>query len=117
MNTETPAAFEDLLPDMYRKQVIAPTRFEQHEDSAAHAKKIIGWDDSNRRCFYYHDFTLTEEGFDVDEFPLEIDVYYEQVIAWRLQDGKWAKLTTVSDRLNQCANRYITLPLELVDTM
>ena len=30
---------------------------------------------------------MTADGFDIDEFPIQFETYYERVIAWRLKGG------------------------------
>jgi hypothetical protein len=109
--------WNDLLPDEYVQSVIQPSRYERHAEPSANAEKIYGYDANNNRCFYYHTFLVQEEGFDVDEFPILINVYYERVVAWRKRDGQWIKLKTVSDRLDKCNNRIKTLPIEVVESL
>lgn len=106
--------WEQLLPLEYRTQVVTPVRFEHHCDPMANAKKIIGFDEMGERCFVCHAFTLTDEGFDADEFPLLIDVYYERVSAWRLQYGVWVRSKSYCDRLDHCPPKLTTLPLEFI---
>ena len=78
MTTEN---WDDFLPEEYKGRVAMPVRHERHEDAAAHASKVIGLDPLGRRCYYSHRFELLEPGFDTDEFPLEVAVYREQVVA------------------------------------
>ncbi|CAG0951171.1 hypothetical protein MTYP_00199 [Methylophilaceae bacterium] len=109
-------SWDHLLPSEYCNRVVQSNAYRQYTDDYANAEKIIGFDDNGERCFYYHAFTITEEGFDIDEFPILIDAYYECVVAWRLREGKWVRVKTVSNRLDRCHSRYTTLPAELVDT-
>jgi hypothetical protein len=109
--------WKKLLPREYRKRVIRPATFEYHTEPTANAEKIIGVDSRGTRCFYFHAFPLTEEGFDVDEFPILVDVYYERVIAWRLRQGQWIRIKSFSDRLDQCNKHLTTLPVELTETV
>lgn len=106
--------WEKLLPTEYLTQVATPVKFEHHRDSMANAEKIIGFDEMGERCFVSHAFTLTEEGFDADEFPLLIKVYYERVSAWRLQYGMWVRSKSYCDRLDHCNPKLTTLPLEFM---
>jgi hypothetical protein len=108
--------WNQLLPQEYLNRVIQPTAFEHHTEPSVNAEKIIGADSDGKPCFYYHRFTLTDEGFDIDEFPILIDVYFERVVAWRLNQGQWVKLKSFSDRIDGCNNRMTTLPLELADS-
>lgn len=108
--------WEQLLPTEYRTRVVTPVRFEHHRDSIANAEKIIGFDAMGERCFTCHAYTLTEEGFDADEFPLLIDVYYERVAAWRLQHGIWVRSKSYCDRLDRCNRRLTRLPPEFVSS-
>jgi hypothetical protein len=104
--------WKKMLPREYRNRVISPATFERHTEPSANAERIIGFDSSGTRCFYFHSFLLTEEGFDVDEFPILIDVYYESVIAWRLRQGHWIRIKSFSDRLDRCNKHLTTLPVE-----
>ena len=57
------------------------------------------------------------DGFDIDEFPIQIETYYERVIAWRLIGGGWVRLKSYSERMDQCKKHMVTLPVELSDDM
>lgn len=105
------------LPQTEQQRVIAAQRFERHDEPSLQATKIHGYAADGAKCFYYHSFVLSEEGFDIDEFPLRIDVYYERVMAWRLKDGGWLKTTTVSDQLDACQPRFHTRPAEWVASL
>ncbi len=102
-----------LLPRKYHNSVVPPIAFEHHAEPSLRADKIIGFDDSGKRCFYYQSFLLAEEGFDIDEFPILIEAYYERVIAWRHRKGHWIKLKSYSDRLDLCNKKLTTLPVEI----
>lgn len=101
------------LPQEYCGKVVLPVRIEGHLDASAHASKTHGFDQNGLRCYYQHAFTLTEERFDVDEFPLEISVYEEKVRAWRLIDGKWIKIKAWADQLDLCRKRVFVQPPEI----
>ena len=103
------------LPEKFRSRIVAPVRVEHHVDASANASKTHGFDRNGLRCYYRHTFTLTEERFDAEEFPLEINVYREQVLAWRLDDGKWLKLKESADRLDHCCKRVFAQPLEIIE--
>ncbi|BBA37331.1 hypothetical protein sS8_5414 [Methylocaldum marinum] len=103
------------LPEDYSGQAVVPVTIQRRVDDFAHASKEVGFDDLGARCFYRHEFTLTEDRFDADEFPIEVGVYWERVIAWRLTGGKWLKLKVWSDRLDHCPRRYIKQAPELVE--
>ena len=105
----------DEPPEEYRGKVILPVRIERHIDVSAHASKVHGFDQDGRRCYYQHAFTLTEERFDAEEFPLEVGVYQELVLAWRLNDGKWLKLKAWADQLDHCRKRIFTEPPEITE--
>ena len=106
---------EDELPEEYSGKVVAPLRIERHIDASAHASKVHGFDQDGRRCYYQHAFTLTEDRFDAEEFPLEVGVYQERVLAWRLNDGKWLKLKTSADQLEHCRKRVFAEPPEITE--
>jgi hypothetical protein len=44
-----------------------------------HILKDLGFDGAGERCFYRHEFTLTEGRFDLEECPIEVTVFSEQV--------------------------------------
>lgn len=107
--------WEKMLPDEYRNRVIRPIAFECHTEPSANAVRIIGFDSRGVKCFDYHSFVLTDEGFDADEFPILIDVYYEHAFAWRLCHGQWIRIKSYSDRLDRCNRQLTTLPVELTE--
>jgi hypothetical protein len=97
--------WDKLLPGKYRYRVVTPIAFERHTEPSAHAVKIIGFDSSGAKCFECHSFILQEEYFDIDEFPILSDVYYERVACWRLRHGQWIKLKTFSMTGESAASR------------
>ena len=105
--------WKKLLPDGFHNHVLVPATFEYHCDPSANADKITGFDAAGERCFSCHSFVLTEQGFDADEFPVLVDIYYECVAAWRLQHGAWIRSKRFCDRLDSCNRQMTTLPLEL----
>ena len=105
------------LPSEYINHIVRPIAFERHTDSLAKAVRIIGFDSRGTKCFDCHSFVLQEEGFDIDEFPIQFDVYYERVIAWRLRHGQWLKIKSFADRLDRCNRHLTTLPMELTETL
>ena len=109
--------WEEQLPVEYRNRVIRPVVFERHTEPSANAIRIIGFDSRGAKCFDCHSFVLTEEGFDIDEFPIRFDVYYERIAAWRLNHGQWIMIKSFSDRLDRCNKSLTTLPAEFTDTV
>lgn len=109
----TKEAWDDFLPDEYKGRVAMPVRYEQYEDQAAHASKLIGFDPVGQRCYYTHQFSLNEPAFDADELPLEITVYRERVVAWRLGRDRWLRLKVYEDQPHHCAGKTIRLPPEI----
>jgi len=103
------------LPEPYRDRVVAPARLEHHIDASANASKTLGFDHHGLRCYYRHAFTLTEERFDSEEFPVQIGVYQETVMAWRLKNGKWLKVKESADQLDHCRKRVFMHPPEITD--
>ena len=103
------------LPENYRAEAIVPVRIERHEEASARASKEVGFDGAGSRCYYRHEFTLTEDRFDADEFPIQVDVYWERVVAWRLASGRWLRVKTWADRLDQCSKRVFRQAPELVE--
>ena len=102
-----PLAWLDELPADYAVQVVPPIRYESHEDSLAHARMVVGLDAQGQRCYLRHTHTVTEDRFDIDEFPLEVAVLRERRIAWRLADGQWLTLLDRVDRLDSCRPRVV----------
>jgi len=109
--------WEKLLPGEYSFRVMKPLVFERHTEPSANAEKTIGFDEYGTKCFYCHSFLMTEEGFDIDEFPIQIETYFERVVAWRLSGGGRVKIKTYSDQMDKCNKRMVTLPAELTDEM
>lgn len=102
-----PLAWLDELPPDYAVQVVPPIRYESHEDGPAHARMVVGLDAQGLRCYLRHTHTVTEDRFDIDEFPLEVAVLRERRIAWRLADGQWLTLLDRADRLDSCRPRVV----------
>lgn len=105
------------LPQQYSDLAIKPIAFERNTEPSVNADKIVGFDAQGKGCFYYHSYRLTEEGFDIDEFPILINVYYERVVAWRIPDGQWLRAKSYSDKMDSCKQHLVTLPVELTDSM
>ena len=105
----------DELPDEFATYVVLPVRTVRHDDPSAHSSKVLGYDGDDRRCFYQHAFTLTEQRFDADEFPVEVSVYQERVLGWRLHDGNWLRLKVWADQLDHCRKRVFASPPEVID--
>lgn len=106
--------WDDHLPDHYRNQVISPVEYESRQDTASQSRKTWGFDLRGGRCFYQHEFTLSEERFDADEFPIRVDVFWERVTAWRLKSGEWVRSRRWSDSLDHCPKRVVSDPAEIV---
>jgi len=102
-----PLAWLDELPPAFASQVVPPVRYESHEDGPAHARMVLGLDAQGQRCYLRHTHTVTEDCFDIDEFPLEVAVLRERRIAWRLSDGQWLTLLDRMDRLESCHPRLV----------
>ncbi len=104
----------DHLPDLYKSEVISPVEYESRQDMGSQSRKTWGFDLRGARCFYQHEFTLSEDRFDADEFPIRVDVFWERVTAWRMKNGQWVRLRRWSDSLDHCPKRYVTDPAEIV---
>ena len=105
----------DDLPSDYDAVVIAPWRFETHEDATARARKVVGLDQTGQRCYVRHTHTVMVERFDIEEFPLEVPVLRERRVAWRLSDGRWLSLSERTERLDSCRPRLVRSGPELVN--
>lgn len=104
------------LADALTPVVVAPVRFERHEDSSVPAVKVVGFDAQGRSCFYRHHFVVNDERFDEDELPLLVETFREQVTAWRLQDARWLCLTVRVSGFAGCGRR-IDNTLDIVDDL
>lgn len=113
MDKKMDELWENQLPDEYRNRVVKPVAFERHLEPSANVVRIIGRDSCGEKCFDFHSFVLVDEGFDADEFPIRIEVYYERVSAWRMHHGQWVRIKNYSDKMDRCNRRLITLPAEL----
>lgn len=105
------------IPEGYGQSAIPPVAFQRYVEPSVSAEKIIGLDCHGQHCFYMHTFTMTEERFDVDEFPILVDVYYERVVAWRQSSGQWMQVKSYSDQLDSCNQHLKVLPMEEIGAM
>jgi hypothetical protein len=106
-----------VIPENYRHLAIGPVSYERFVEPSVSAEKVIGSDCNGQPCFYLHTFTMTEERFDIDEFPILVDVYYERVVAWRQSTGQWMKVKSYSDKLDSCNRHLQVMPLEEISAM
>jgi hypothetical protein len=97
--------WDEYLPDEYRGRAMAPDRFEHFADASARSEKIVGYRGERERCFYCHEFLITEERFDEEDMPFLVKLYRERVFAWRLEGDTWLKLKVCADRLDECGKR------------
>lgn len=104
-NVPAEAPWDGELPSRWRAQVVAPCRFTVHVDDWAHARKVVGWDAEGRRCYVRHLHTEVEQRFDIDEFPLDVPVWRERRIAWRLAGGDWLLQVDRAERIDSCRPR------------
>ncbi|MBS1154766.1 MAG: hypothetical protein H6R07_690 [Proteobacteria bacterium] len=96
----------DLPPERYRSHIVPAIRLERFDEPSARAIKIKGYAADNRTCFYFHTWTLFEERFDSDDAAYQLATYSEQVIAWRLQSGKWVRQKRQENKLkNGCRQK------------
>ncbi|HEY3301066.1 MAG TPA: hypothetical protein VGJ90_09860 [Methylophilaceae bacterium] len=105
------------IPEDNLLLAITPVAFQRYFEPSVRAEKVIGLDGNGQHCFYLHTFTMSEERFDVDEFPILVDVYYERVVAWRQSSGQWMKVKSYSDQLDSCNHHLKVLPMEEISTM
>lgn len=103
------------LPEEYMHRVRVPVHFERHEDASVRARKVLGFDERNLRCFYFHEFLLTEECFDEEEAIFEVDFYHEMTVAWKTNDGSWIKLKAYAEHSRDRSRQLSILPIEVVD--
>lgn len=84
--------WDTCLPEEFLHRVHIPVQFEIHEDESLGARKILGYDHAGIRCFYFHEFLLTEERFDEDEWIFEALSYREMIFGWKTVESGWLKL-------------------------
>lgn len=102
-------------PEELEALLIPPRHFERQEDRSAQALKVRGFDHGGHACYYRHHYVIEEERFDEDELPLRIETYREQVIAWRLRDGRWLQLSWRASGAADCSRR-LRRRLRLLET-
>lgn len=106
----------DHLPEEYLHRVDIPLHFEIHEEGSAGARKVRGFDMNGKRCFYFHEYVLTEERFDEEETALfEMLVYHELIFAWKLNGDGWLKFKAFSVHTGDCCRRRTIRPFEIVE--
>jgi hypothetical protein len=115
MNTVMSKSWDEVLPAELREEVVEPVSYTRFDDEASQANKVWGIDQTGKKCYYEHEFTVSEDRFDADEFPIVIDVFWERVTAWRLRDGVWAKVRKWTEQMDRCPRRYVTDPVEFVN--
>jgi hypothetical protein len=106
-----------VIPENHHQLAIRPLSFKRYVEPSLNAEKVIGLDSNGHHCFYLHTFTMSEERFDVDEFPILVDVYYECVVAWRQTSGQWMKVKSYSDTLDSCNHHLKVMPMEEMSAM
>lgn len=84
--------WDSCLPEDFLHRVRIPVQFEIHEEESLGARKILGYDRAGIRCFYFHEFLLTEERFDEEEDVFEAASYRETIFGWKTLEEGWLKL-------------------------
>lgn len=79
----------EFYPDQFVHQIIKPGRLEYFEDESSNALRVKGYSAQGQPCFYFHTYSMSEPRIDCDDEAFELIVYYERVLAWRLNDGHW----------------------------
>lgn len=77
------------LPAAWRAQVIVPIAFEIHCDAELAAQRVFGRDADGARCYYAHEWMLSEPCSDDDEEYYLRAAAGEAVTAWLLRDERW----------------------------
>ncbi|MBY0578849.1 MAG: hypothetical protein K2P57_07360 [Burkholderiales bacterium] len=102
------------LPQQYLDQALEPVSFERFEEPEAMAVKCMGYDNLRQCCFYRHQFSLTRAVMDEDESFHEEETYFEEVRAWRLENGKWLRRTITGGEAGDCRSRLLNPVYEIV---
>lgn len=108
------AAWDEFIPAEYLEQVMTPLDFECFEEPEARAMKYLGYDDRKKCCFYRHQFTLTRAVMDEDGIFHEEESFFEEVRAWRLENGSWLRRTVRGDGAGDCRTRLFRPAYEIV---
>lgn len=85
----TPYSARMQAPAQFSEKLIPPAQLQHYTDHAARARKIKGFSQEGLPCFYFHSYSMLESRIDCDDCAYELIVYFEQVVAWRLDDGHW----------------------------
>ena len=106
------------LPEQYAAAVIAPFSFEHFEDDLASARKFRGFDTSGCMCYYRHAYSRTAPRLDDEDCFHESETYYEEVIAWRLENGSWlVRRYEASGEEGHCGRRLAAPSYAVVDAV
>lgn len=99
------------LPAEWIDAVDVPLYFEQYSEYEINAKRAIGYDADNKRCFTTHRYILTSLASDDDEEFYELVTYAEEMAAWRLRDERWLVYRCISTHnCNQSRSFYALSP-------
>lgn len=108
--------WEKGLPLQYLGAVVAPRLLERFEDEPAHARKCLGYDGEGTTCYYRHAYSRTGLWLDEEDCFHEEENYYEEVIAWRLENGNWLVRRYEAGEEGQCKQRLYSPSYAIVDT-
>ena len=88
--------WDDLLPPDWRELAVVPEVFDTFRDYEVAADRTVGRDGDCEPCYYAHCYAIHEARSDDDEEYYQVAVYREDMVAWRLRDGRWLAWRKVS---------------------
>lgn len=106
--------WDEHLPAQYLGLALIPVVFERFDEPEAQAVKCMGYNSLKQCCFYRHQFTLTRAVMDEDESFHEEETYFEEVRAWRLENGSWLRRTVTGGEAGNCRSRNLRPVYEIV---
>jgi hypothetical protein len=108
--------WEKGLPRQYAATAVRPRLFERYEDLPAHARKFLGYDGEGRLCYYRHAYSHAGLWLDEEDCFHEDEAYYEEAIAWRLENGSWLVRRYEAGEEGLCSRRLAPPSYAIVDT-
>ncbi len=81
-------AWSERLPILWRGLTIAPLWVDVNRDADACAERWLGYDEDERACYCHYRFQVGIGSLAGEEVEGG-GVYHEDLVAWRMRDGRW----------------------------
>lgn len=91
----------DELPPALKDLVVAPIRFDVHQEYELQAERTWGCDAANQACYSAFRLLQTQLCSDDDEVFFEEPVSAESITSWRLVDERWLICHTTVTRFDE----------------